>query len=98
MPSNRTPSPALRGAVAVGNGTWPTMYLRSVGQATRLKQRTLARSTALGSPFTYTIVPVYGDGTVAGNNASAKTYLQGRSLKQLKGPRIPSAVAKALRT
>lgn len=99
MASTRIPSASSgAGAVFVGNGTWPSRLLRSVAQAERVKISVLARSTALGSPFTGTVVPVYRDGSVAGGNAAAKTFLQGRSIKQLKGPRVTSLTAKLLRT
>ncbi len=99
MPSTRIPSAAQSaGAVFVGNGTWPSRLLRSIGQANRVKASVLARSTALGAPFSGTVVPVYRDGSVAGGNAAAKTFLQGRSIKQLKGPRVTSLTGKLLRT
>jgi len=99
MASTRIPSAGQSaGAVFVGNGTWPSRHLRSIGQAERVKASVLARSTALGAPFTGTVVAVYRDGSVAGANAAAKTYLQSRSIKQLKGPRVTSLTAKLLRT
>ncbi len=99
MPSTRTPSASSgAGAVFVGNGTWPSRLLRSIAQANRVKASILARSTALGAPFSGTVVPIYRDGSVAGNNAAAKTFLQGRSVKQLKGARITSLTGKLLRT
>ena len=99
MASTRIPSASSgAGAVFLGNGTWPSRFLRSVAQALRVKQSILARSTAAGSPFNGTVVPVYKDGSVAGGNASAKTFLQGRSIKQLKGPRVTSLTGKLLRT
>lgn len=99
MPTTRIPSSQdFAGAVFIGNGTWPSRLLRSVAQAVRVKQSVFARSTALGSPYNGTVVPVYRDGSVGGNNATAKTFLQGRSIKQLKGPRVTSLTGKLLRT
>lgn len=99
MPSTRTPGLNVLGAVVVGNGTWPTRYARSLQQARRIQQRTTARSTALGAPFTPTIAPVLTDGSALGASAAAaKTWLQARSIKQLKGSRIDSRVAKLART
>ncbi len=99
MPSTRTPNLRVAGAVVVGNGTWPTRYVRSQRQAKRAQQQITARSTALGAPFTPTISPVLTDGTTIGASAAAaKTYLQGRSIKQLKGNRIDSRIAKLVRT
>lgn len=99
MASTRIPSASSgAGAVFVGNGTWPSRFLRSLAQANRVKASILARSTALGSPFTGVVVAVYKDGSVAGGNAAAKTWLQSRSIKQLKGPRVSSLTGKLLRT
>jgi hypothetical protein len=90
--------PSLTGAVVVGNATWPTRYVRSVPRATRLQQSILARSTALGAPFTPVVVPVYATGTTEHDNAPAKTYLQSLKLKQLKGPGVTSQIAIKLKT
>lgn len=99
MPSTRIPQANLAaGAVFVGNGTWPSRLLRSISQANRVRASVLARSTALGAPFTGTVVPVYRDGSVAGGNAAAKSFLQTRSIKQLKGGRVTSQTGKLLRT
>ncbi len=98
MPSTRIPSATPAGAVFVGNGTWPSRLLRSVAQANHVKASVLARSTAAGSPFSGTVVPVYRDGSVAGAHAGAKSFLQGRAIRQLKGPRVSSLSAKLLRT
>ncbi len=99
MPSTRTPNLRVAGAVVVGNGTWPTRYVRSVGKARRIAQIITARSTALGSPFTPTVSPVLTDGTTIGASAAAaKTYLQGRSIKQLSGNRVNSLIGKLMRT
>jgi hypothetical protein len=89
----------VAGAVVVGNGTWPTRYVRSQAKAKRVVQNIVARSTALGSPFTPTIAPVLTDGTVIGASAAAaKTWLQGRSIKQLKGNRVTSKIGSLLKT
>ncbi len=99
MPSNRVPNLRVLGAVVVGNGTWPTRYARSQRQAKRIQQQITARSTALGAPFTPTIAPVLTDGTALGASAAAaKTWLQGRSIKQLRGNHVDAAVGKLLRT
>lgn len=99
MPSTRTPNLRVAGAVVVGNGTWPTRYVRSMSKARRVVQNITARSTALGAPFTPTIAPVLTDGTVVGASAAAgKTYLQGRSIKQLRGNRVSARVAQLMRT
>lgn len=99
MPSTRTPNLRVAGAVVVGNGTWPTRYVRSVQKARRIIANITARSTAAGSPFTPTLAPVLTDGTITGASAAAaKTWLQGRSIKNLKGNRINSQIGKLLRT
>jgi hypothetical protein len=99
MPSTRTPNLRVAGAVVVGNGTWPTRYVRSVAKARRIIQNITARSTAAGAPFTPTLAPVLTDGTTIGASAAAaKTYLQGRPIKNLKGNRVSSLVGKLLRT
>lgn len=99
MPSTRTPNLRVVGAVVVGNGTWPTRYARSQRQAKRIQQNILARSTALGSPFTPTIAPVLTDGSALGASAAAaKTWLQSRTIKQLKGAHVDSQVGKLLKT
>ena len=96
MPKNSsfTPTPRPAGVVVIGNGTYPTRLVRSMATATRLQQRYKARS---GGSFTATLVPVSTDGTTSGN-ATAKTYVQSQSLKQLKGIRVTSDAAKRLRT
>ena len=99
MPSTRTPNLRVAGAVVVGNGTWPTRYVRSVGKARRIIQNIVARSTAAGSPFTPTLAPVLTDGTTLGaSSAAAKTWLQGRTIKQLRGNRVDSRIGRLLRT
>lgn len=99
MPSTRTPHLRVAGAVLVGNGTWPSRYIRSIGKARRVMRQITARSTALGAPFTPTVVPVLTDGsTVGASAAAAKTYLQSQSIKQLKGNRVDSRIGKLLRT
>ena len=99
MPSTRTPHLRVAGAVVVGNGTWPTRYVRSIGKARRVIRQITARSTALGAPFTPTLAPVLTDGTVVGASAAAaKTFLQSQSIKQLKGNRVNSLVGKLMRT
>jgi hypothetical protein len=90
--------PSLVGAVVVGDATWPTRYVRSVPRANRVKQSYLARSTALGAPFTATVVPVYATGAVEHDNAAAKTYLQGLKLRTLKGPGVTTEIAIRLKT
>lgn len=99
MPSTRTPNLRIVGAVVVGNGTWPTRYVRSQRQAQRIVQSITARSTARGAPFTPTIAPVLADGSAVGASAAAaKTFLQSRSLKQLKGTQIDTRIARLMRT
>lgn len=89
--------PDTVGVVVIGNGTasYPTQLVQSMAQATRIKNRWNAKSA--GS-VTATLVPVYTDGTTAGGNVPAKTYLQSRSLRQLQGFGRPLAVALALKT
>lgn len=82
---NVTPLPSIVGAVVIGNGTYPTRFVRSIASAQWLKQQYFARSAGA---YSATVVAVYADGTVAGGNSTAKTYLQGLSLKQLMGPRV----------
>ncbi len=95
MPSTRTPNLRVAGAVVVGNGTWPTRYARSQRQAKRIQQIITARSTALGAPFTPTIAPVLTDGTTIGASAAAaKTWLQGKKIKNMKGNRVDSRIGK----
>lgn len=92
---NPVPQPTLVGAVVLGNATYPTRFVRSMQQAEWLKRSYFARSAGA---FTATIVPAYRDGTVAGGNAAAKTYLQGLSTKRLIGPRVDARAAKRLVT
>jgi hypothetical protein len=99
MPSTRTPNLRVAGAVVIGNATWPTRYVRSISKARRVVQNITARSTALGAPFTPTLAPVLTDGTTLGASAAAaKTFLQGRSIKQLKGNRVASITGRLMRT
>lgn len=99
MPSTRTPNLRIAGAVVVGNGTWPTRYVRSLSKARRIVQNITARSTAAGSPFTPTIAPVMTDGSATGASAAAaKTFMQSRALKQLKGSRVDARIGKLMRT
>lgn len=99
MPSTRTPGLKVVGAVVVGNGTWPTRFVRSQSRAKRIVQNILARSTALGSPFTPVVAPVLSDGTALGASAAAaKTWLQGKSIKNLKGQHVTSLIGKNLKT
>lgn len=97
MPKNNNFVPTARpaGVVVVGNGTYPTRFVRSMQQATRVQQNYKARS---GGSFTATLVQAFADGTVAGGNTAAKTYLQTRSAKQLKGMRVTNDAARRLRT
>lgn len=98
MPSTRTAPLRVAGAVVVGNGTWPTRYVRSVARARRIVANITARSTAAGSPFTPTIAPVLTDGTTTGASAAAaKTYLQSRAIRQLRGNRVDSRIATRMR-
>lgn len=99
MPSTRTPHLRVAGAVVVGNGTWPTRYVRSIGKARRVIRNITARSTAIGAPFTPTLAPVLTDGTVTGASAAAaKTWLQTQKIKQVKGNRVDSRIGKLLIT
>lgn len=99
MPSTRTPHLRVVGAVLVGNGTWPTRYIRSVGKARRVMRNITARSTALGAPFTPTVAPVLSDGTTVGAAAAAaKTFLQSQKIKQLRGNRVDALIGKLMRT
>lgn len=90
--------PSLAGAVVVGDATWPTRFVRSVPRANRVAKSYLVRSTALGAPFTATVVPVYATGAVEHDNVAAKTYLQSLKLKTLKGPGVTSEIAIRLKT
>lgn len=92
---NPVPSPTLVGAVVVGNATYPTKFVRSMPQAEWLKRTYFARSAGA---FTATIVACYRDGTVAGGNTAAKTYLQTLTPKRLIGPRVDARAAKRLVT
>ncbi len=79
-------APDYVGTVVIGDGTrFTTRIVTNPALAKRLAQRWLWRSQQPGGGGTYnaTLVPVYSDGTVAGNNAAAKTYLQGRSRRLL---------------
>lgn len=83
-----TLAPDYVGTVVIGDGTrFTTRLVASYAIAKRLAQRWLWRSQQPGGGGTYnaTIVPVYADGTVAGGNAAAKTFLQGRTRRQLAG-------------
>lgn len=91
---NVTPRPTLIGAVVVGNGTYPTRYVRNLPAANWLKNLYFQRSAGA---FTATVVPAYADGTVAGGNASAKAHLQSLPLKQLMGPRVNVRAAQRLK-
>lgn len=82
---NVTPRAELVGAVVVGNGTYPTKFVRSIAKAVWLKSLYFTRSAGA---FSATIVPAYADGTVAGGNSTAKTFLQGLALDQLIGPNV----------
>lgn len=99
MASTRTPNLRVAGAVVVGNGTWATRYARSQRQAKRIQQIITARSTALGAPFTPTIAPVLTDGTTLGASAAAaKTWLQGKKIRNLRGNHIDAQIGKLLIT
>jgi hypothetical protein len=83
------------GAVIIGDGSGvkQTQLVRSLAVATRMKSEWLRRFA-----YTATVVPVFSDGTVAGGNSTAKTYLQGLSYKRLRGPGIDQRRAKRLKT
>jgi hypothetical protein len=91
---NVTPAPRLVGAVVVGNGTYPTRFVRDVSTANWIKNLYFRRSAGA---FTATVVPAYGDGTVAGANGPAKTYLQSLTLDQLVGPNVDIKRAQRLK-
>src|SRR5262249_12094165 len=81
-----TIAPLYAGTVVVGDGSrFITQIVHNPLIARRLAARWLQRSNAPGGGGTYNavIVPVYRDGSVAGNNAAAKTWLQGRPRKRL---------------
>lgn len=91
---NTTPRPTIVGAVLLGNGTtYPHRFTRSIATATWLKSLYFTRS---GGSVNGTVVPVYADGTVAGGNATAKTFLQTLPYKRLLGPRVTIRTAKLL--
>ncbi len=96
MASTRTPNLRVAGAVVVGNGTYPTRYVRSQRKALRIQQIIKARS---GGAFTPTIAPVLTDGTTVGAGAAtANTWLQSQKVKNLKGNRIDYKIGKLLQT
>jgi hypothetical protein len=81
-----TLQPKYVGTVVIGDGSrFFTQIVHNPMIARRLAQRWLQRSQAPGGGGTYnaTQVPVFADGSVAGGNAAAKTFLQGRSRKRL---------------
>ena len=78
--------PRYVGTVVIGDGTrFMTQIVHDQTIAARLARRWLWRSQQAGGGGTYnaTLVPVYADGSVGGNNATAKTFLQGRPRKRL---------------
>lgn len=93
-------SPDYVGTVVIGDGSrFITRLVNHPQIARRLAQRWLQRSQAPGGGGTYnaTLVPVFADGTVSGNNAAAKTFLQGRTRRQLVRPWISLQAARLLR-
>ena len=87
--------PTPVGAVIIGDGSGykQTQLVRSLAVANQMKREWLRRFA-----YTATVVPVFSDGTVAGGNATAKTYLQGLAYKRLRGPLINYRRAKLLKT
>ncbi len=78
--------PKYVGTVVIGDGTrFQTQIVHSPVIANRLARRWLWRSQQAGGGGTYnaTLVPVFADGSIAGNNAAAKTFLQSRARKRL---------------
>lgn len=78
--------PKYVGTVVIGDGTrFQTQIVHSPTIARRLAQRWLQRSNAPGGGGTYNAVqvPVFADGSISGNNAAAKTFLQSRPRKRL---------------
>lgn len=78
--------PRYIGSVVLGDGTrFQTQMVHDPVIANRLARRWLWRSQQPGGGGTYnaTIVPVFADGSIAGNNATAKTWLQSRPRKRL---------------
>lgn len=78
--------PQYVGTVVIGDGTrFQTQIVHGPMIAQRLARRWLWRSQQAGGGGTYnaTLVPVFADGSVAGNNAAAKTFLQSRPRKRL---------------
>lgn len=92
---NPVPRPTLVGAVVLGNGTYPTKWTRNLDAANWLKNLYFRRSAGA---FTATVVPAFRDGTLAGANATAKTFLQTLTPDQLIGPRVDARAAKRLVT
>jgi hypothetical protein len=95
-----TVTPDYVGTIVLGDGSRFFTTLVSTPQiARRLQRRWLMRSLLPGGggSYTATLVPAYADGTVAGNNASAKTWLQGRGRRQLIRPGIGLQEARLLR-
>lgn len=81
-----TLAPKYVGTVVIGDGTrFMTQIVHNPTIARRLAQRWLQRSNAPGGGGAYNAVqvPVFADGSVSGNNATAKTFLQGRPRKRL---------------
>ena len=96
-----TVSPDYVGTVVVGDGTrFMTTLVNSRQIANRVARRWLQRSLAPGGGGSYVapLVNAYGDGTVAGNDATAKAWLQGRSRRQLVRTGIGLQEARLLRT
>lgn len=92
---NPVPRPTIVGAVVLGNGTYPTKWVRNIDAALWLKNLYFRRSAGA---FTATVVPAFRDGTLAGGNADAKTFLQTLTTKKLVGPRVDARAAKRLVT
>lgn len=78
--------PRYVGTVVIGDGVrFFTQIVHDQNIANRLAKRWLWRSLQPGGGGSYTAVqvPVFADGSIAGNNATAKTFLQSRPRKRL---------------
>ncbi len=95
-----TLTPDYVGTVVLGDGSrFFTTLVTSPLVARRLARRWLWRSQQPGGGGTYnaTLVPVFADGSVAGNNATAKTWLQSRARRLLVRPWLGLQTARLLR-
>src|ERR1044072_6252632 len=81
-----TIAPKYVGTVVIGDGArFMTQIVHNPAIANRLARRWLWRSQQPGGGGTYNAVqvPVFADGSIGGNNAAAKTFLQSRPRKRL---------------